>query len=448
MSRTRTRNTTASYPGLSSTTIEVTTYDAARIFNGNYYRNIGTYTVGNDIYLVQPGKMGEQASITDETQTPGSFNRVVHTKEVWNCPLQNGSMSGNCTKPFASVSTTFSSGCGGVAHLGKGSGGSFTSDATMLAEASSRVRPQVVRPVFDVAQQIGEYLELANSVHAALERNEKYLASLKRADGTWKKRLPSYLRGKPSRMWTLNEWAKLAVSSHLGYKFAIDTTIQAILDYREAQKKVHARLETYLNGIQTLHGLSTRELSYTHKPASNGYYTYQNVWLELKEVRATVKVKYRTPDTLANRLRLLNALWGATPGVDTVYELYPLSFIVDFFVDFGSVLSDWSHQPIEEIDYDIISQGWSRKITSKSTSAIEIAKGSLKQAYRSVSPPQLITGSYEMTSYLRESKILDLSSFTPMPLQIRMPKAGQLLTIAEVAFAIKNFGSRLTRFVE
>jgi len=450
MSRTRTRNTLQTTAGNMSTVITTPSYAQYRYFppNGQYYREAGTYppyTIGT--YVHQPSKVGQVATITDEVNSRGLFNAVTHVKDDYACPLQTITMTGSLAQGPGAAVTVVNTSAGEYAIAGINAAPFMATDTQMLAEASSRVRPQVVRPVYDVAQQVGEYLELARSVHSALERQEKYLASLKNADGSWKRALPKYLQKRRSTTWTLNEWAKLAVSSSLGYKFAIEPTIQAITDFGLAAVKIQDRMNAYMDSVQTLHGKSSRETTWTYGPYSSSYHSYTCFWSALKEVRATVTVKYRTPDSLANRLKLYSALYGAVPGIDTAWELTPLSFIVDFVADFGSVLRDWAHQPLDFIEYDVISSGWSKKITYTNDIALQCCNGTYRQAYRNVVPPNDVTGKFTRTEYFRESKTLDLTSFTPMPLNTRLPTAEQLVTVAQVAFAIKSVGFKLNRYV-
>lgn len=442
MSRTRTLNYVLAHPGSGSTVFDARTYETYRYFTpqGRMIRDIGVTTVPvGQINVLTPGKTGRAESITDERTSPGRFNAVTHSKELWDCPLKPVTMIGSCNKPGVIVTTTGYAGAADSVSYGIDTVPFMATDDQMLAEASSSINPRIVRPLFDIAQQVGEFIELYKGWEAVEERMMNVAQELKRLNRINSPVVRKLLGQRTFDQLSMRDWATLAVSADLGYQFAYKPTVQMVRDYLKTQKKVVDDATKYFSSEQVLHGVSRRDSSasssFTGYP--NYYYYWGNTRTYTKEVHATVRVKYRTPETLANRLKIYTALWGVYPHVDTLWELYPLSFIVDFFADFGSVLKQWAEVPIDAIQYDVLESGWSVKTTATSEGWIDLCAGTDRSAYRSVQPNPLVTGKLIKTNYKREPKVLDLNSFTPRPLHIRLPDANKMKSVAEVAIAIK-----------
>lgn len=398
--------------------------------------------------LLTPGKQGSLSTITDEVNSFGRFNRVTHSRETWRCPLHFVEMQGAMSKPGGIVYTSGYAGAADACAHGLDTDMPFmATDSQMLAEASSELNPKVVTPMFDIAQQTGEFFELLRSLTGMFDSGEKVARELKRLNRVNSPVVRRLLGQRTFDQLSIRDWATLAVQSHLGYQFAYKPTLKAIADFQKSASGLRDELKKYFDSVQVLHGRSTRETSKSYS-TTNYYHSWGNDRNYVKVVHATAKVRYQTPPTVENCLRIMESLLGALPHVDTLYELYPCSFIVDFVADFGSVLRQWAERPIDQIQYTVLETGWSVKTTRTSNGWMDLNKGMDRAGWRSLKAPQLVTGSLTRVSYLREPKVLDLSTFTPKPLHISLPNAGKLATMAEVAYAMKNGYRRFIRVLQ
>lgn len=348
------------------------------------------------------------------------------------------------TKPGGSVKSVGYAGAADACEFGLNTVPFMATDAQMLAEASSEANPKLVRPLFDTAQQVGEMLELGATLKG-LSRNGTVIRNeLDRLRKWTSPQSKAIVAGREIRDLSISDWSALAVQNHLGYQFAVKPTIKAAHQLVSTARRFNKELEKYFGSVQVLHGRSVRESTDSYS-TTNSYHEWGNDRVYRKVVHATAEVIFRVPPNVANALRLSNALLGLTPHVDTAWELTPLSFIVDMFADFGSVLRQWAETPLDFVEYDVVRTGWSVKNSATSTGWININAGTERSGWRNVKAPQLVTGTLTKVSYMREPKVLDLTSFTPKPLYIRIPNAGQLASIAEVAYAIKLGMKQFTR---
>lgn len=451
MSRTRTNNNIATLTGSATTEIIRSTYEQYRYFkpNGQLYPSVGsTAFVTPPSHGITPdGKMGRSGSMEDSSGSSG-FNRCYHVTETWQCPLVPFTLIGVCSPALGSVVTTSgSAGAASACVYGIDTVPFLATDEQLLAEACSSINPSVVKPMFDIAQNIGELQETLQSLYK-LAVNYGDVANALDAQRRRNSPVVRRMLGKRTfEQLSIRDWSTLAASADLGYQLAVKPFLSSYRDLRRALLKVKEQTEKYYDSRHILHGVSTRV-----ETASDSFvnpYSYTNSWgnerTYIKEVHATAEVIYHSPPSQALDGKIWRALFGAVPSVSTLYELTPFTFVVDYFWNLGQYLRQFAEKPIDEIQYTVLRQGWSVKTTALSKGWTMLATGYYTQDYQAVKSSPLIEGTLTKTTYLREPKVLDLTTFTPKPPEVRLPKPRQVATMGELLFMLKGASQRVFR---
>lgn len=442
MQRTRTRSTVSVLAGSGVTKVYTSVESAQRYFQpkGEPCPGIATYTFSPHPGCLTPGKTGVSESMTDSKTSPLVFNDCTHVKVEWDCPLRAVKLRGSTRPPTgAEVVSEFNAGAADACEFAIDSWPFMASDALMVDEAASACNPAVVRPRFDAAVQVGEVLEGMHQI-ASLMKGLINVVQQLNALNRWKSPVVRTLLGERTfEELSMRDWAGLAIQSHLGWQFAIRPMIQLVRTFRKLNYGALRTLQSVVSEKMLLHGVSSRESedSFTTFGTNQEYRDWGNTRSYRKEVHVTAEVQYHSLKTEALVRALYRSYLGSVPSLATAYELYPLSFVLDYFVNFGKVLAQWAETPIDDISYTVLWTGWSRKMTAKSEGWVALCDGWALRDYVDVEAPPLVTGTLRKTMYFREAKAINLNVHVPKPPEVNLPDASRWVAIAELAYAMR-----------
>jgi hypothetical protein len=460
MTRTRTRNTIVELASTGHTTVIRNTAIPGRTFVGWFYNTAGetqlTDAAAQYIIGSFTGVTGVDETITDVVGSPGTFNYCYHTKVQYDAPIEPVELVGALlyyNQPSQVVEgearSTFGIGVSkGLLDQHAFYGVPFlASDEQMLAEAASKCNPAVVKPHFDVSQQLGELLEGFRSIKHGLETIGNIQRDIERLN-RWNSPAVRRLLGKRTfSQLSMTDWASLATNAHLGYTLAVKPLVVACKQLRKAIDDYESVISGYQASEEVYHGVSRREDSSYITGSTSAEYFVHGLKAFTKEVHATVRVRYGANKFLSltggelvyprsGRAKFDAAYYGLTPSVATAWALSPFSFIVDWFTGFGSVLSQWSETAMPELEYEILETGWSVKTTADVQLYLQPCTGPYTKAYGSVKAATPVGGTITSEQYKRETKSFDPTVFTPSPPQFKLPSLDKAITLAELLFQL------------
>lgn len=447
--RTRTRDLVVVLPPSGITVVDSEVAHNGRYFypNGQWFEGAGvssfnTYRDG----LLNAGTTGAKGTISDSYTTPGSFNTVVHETWKYSCPLVLVKYEGQCTvggpgnwTADATVKSEFSTACPRwVVEWGVAEWPFMATNEQLLQEAISSVDPGVVRPRFDISQQVGEMIEgvkQLQDINLDIKRIADDITRLNRWNSPAVRRA---LGQKTFGQLSIVDWAGLAVHADLGYNLAIKPTVNAVKQFIAATRSARDSLEALVADEVTLHGVSKREATVNKVWGTpQELYTCGQSRVYTKTVHATIQVKFLNDlsDELVKKFD--EAYFGLIPHIGTAWELTPLSFVIDMFVDLGRVAAQWGTSPIEDIRYKVLQTGWSVKDQCTVNGWTNVCDGTYTNDYRRVHGAPAVKGELVYTHYVREPKQFDVpGEFTPKPPPVHLPNLGQAKTIAELIYSM------------
>jgi hypothetical protein len=383
--------------------------------------------------------------MTDENTKPGKFNTVTHSKDDWWCPLVDVTAIGTLSPADASrVVSNVSIGAAVSCSSNIGSVIPVT-DATLEAECIAQMHPRRIKTGgFDLSLELGEMLETYQSV---IDLDDGIKAIAKRWDEANAINSPvvrRLLRRKAFESWSIKDWANIAVSLDLGYKFGVKPVTQLIQKWKSAEDRWYSLLKRVTSEEVTLHGRSSRTGSSSYAGNNYGNTVHQRI-----DYGTTVLIKYSSPMTESLAAELKRRHFGAVPRLATAYELTSLSFVLDWFWNLGKYLQRWAETPIEGITYEVLQSGYTRKSVTEIQGYVTPFASTDDVWYRAVQAPPLVTGWRVQTTFVRQAKSFDLEGggIDPAP-TFKLPNAGQLLTLIELIYTLRSASNTLIRLAK
>lgn len=443
--RTRAQNTSITLAGKAEQTITLETSNSLRKFNrptsvdvrgsGSIVRPLN----GSAFSAGLLAKLGTVQTITDELGGPTAFNACLHVKEHWECPPLVVTAKTRCNAPYQNgteVKTKFEVGAQIACNLNLNMVPFMGSDEELRAECLSQMNPKVIPRGMDLSQQVGEALEGLKAVKQILGNVANMCLDISRLNAWNSPRVRRLLGNKTFEQMTLGNWLDLGVAAGLSYRLAIAPTVDACKQLVSAMERETEAYKRILDSVQVLHGNAYREASYTSS-SGNDYHTWNNTRLYTTHVVCTAKVKFHSAKTQSLYEAFLVQYYGIKPSLATAWELTPLSFVVDWFWNFGKYLDRHLRTPIADISYTVIHTGWSRKDTVRSEGTVNVCAGIFGVGLKDTGEPLPVTGTCTKSTYKRELISLDLEGggIIPAP-KFRLPSAGQLTTLVGLLIAI------------
>jgi hypothetical protein len=305
--------------------------------------------------------------------------------------------------------------------------------------ACNSIKPNQLAAIIDIPRFIGELTDLSllfkgakKRLGSALEQWWNSTAGKKSSLAYWYDRRLPYL-GKRS---DLSERAarlpgQRAIGADLAWKFFVEPLVselalikKAIVGLDESYRKLLNPQPFIMRGSFTDNGESI--------PYSNTltYYRYQTQRSLKREVHCWLQARHKP--VVVNEMELLRNRLGLMVNVSSMWELIPLSFVFDMFVDVGSFLQQFDGSVLN-LDYTILAQGSSCKDTLVTHTTLYPLGGTWGLTAGANVPT--VTGRKTTVTYDRIGKSLPLNGSMLTPVQTRLPSFGQGWTIAELFYS-------------
>lgn len=398
---------------------------------------------------------GRKETITDVSGNVRNYNPVVHTKELFSYPKDGGaSQVLELAKGSQRYRVTFLPGgdCASLANLNAINAGSypaFASQSELLAQAIGKMKPGVPPVEADILQFIGELTDfrglLVGLARRALKAQEEIVKFLRGSYQHLKWQdavtgdvdaLIGLVRKYSSR--SLKDWAVAGAEVHLAMKLVYEPLMR---DVKKIYRAIHRLNRSYIAlsnpkpfRVRASASAGANALFPVVQTASGLGVRVESMRRRTLEVRTWAMVVNNKVDL--PKANFIYHYLGLNPRISVAWELIPLSFVVDMFIDFGRYLRQFESAPIQ-LGFTTIASGYSVKSTTMHHDQLYWDLG--PDLCGSARVPGN-TGSYSSTDYRRLGGGISFDAGTIEPIQIKLPSFGQLWTIAElilVAFGRK-----------
>jgi hypothetical protein len=166
----------------------------------------------------------------------------------------------------------------------------------------------------------------------------------------------------------------------------------------------------------------------------NNYHGYTTMSVAKRTTTAWARVQYNWGSSFKQpTLGVWADALGFNRPIEVLWELTPWSFLVDYFLDVGSFLSQFNGNFVE-VPYTVLQDGWSVKTERACTCTLYVDNGQYALLWRNLKQ-STIEGKLSTTTYVRTPGPLDYSSFG-IP-QLQTPNLRQ----------VGNIGSIVTLFL-
>lgn len=416
------------------------------------------------------GKTGEYGLIwDDDASAPSKFNTCYHTKESWNCPLieleSEGKLHVSSTAVEGRTFLKIRVGCAAAAdYLASTSFWPVMASVTQLkTEAVAGVRPDVVRDTLNIAQEVGELMEAAFALKALVRNCHKLLdivdgafyqgtSQAIRPDGTrsgtvWVNAFKRFAKKKALASWTLRDWLSFIVSADLMNKFAVQPILRSLEKVNQVEERLYNLMNKFTAEEAVLHGVAQRSATSSFTATGETVHLWGNTRRFTREVHAYLKVRYSSQRTKALQEKIRAALTGRTRKhlASAAWELLPMSFILDMFVDFGGVLRQLALEPITDVAYTVLASGYSSKEVITSEGWLKPFSVGVFNDVSKTKPFPVVTGTVVKSIYYRWPEAIDTGAFAQTGPVVRLPSWEQALSIGEVLYTIANSHRQLIR---
>jgi hypothetical protein len=447
MSRTRSRDNSSLDSSVQTMTVEVTNMDTG--FQGSTI--VGSLNPGQTKSLVRTvsstARSGEVGNIIDN---PGSYTgpikpyrTVTHTKTDYQCSNQPFSVEWTAPNPVApfKVCKTKITGSGSPTYWIPFSVPlpSSTTDSQLRARAIGSARPDTRGSDADLPLFIGElsdfsdlWKEGARSIVESFQGKSSLVELLRKSRRYYVPFGRNIPKGTLERA---DRFLTKAIGTDLAWKFAIEPTMNVIIDIRNAwdelENSYHARLR---NRLVVVRGRSSvTESSIVPSLNLGDWVGFDSDAETTRECCVWTLLEYDyTNYSLFDHLR---NTYGLSFRLSTMYQLIPLSFILDWFVNIGRAMRSLEADPVP-IPYRIVQQGQSFKTVTQGS--VTITPGSNCNYSSRIGIPAgqqvRLTGTYRQSSYSRSLTSFNYDEGVAQPPEVGLPNFGQSVTLAELAY--------------
>jgi len=375
------------------------------------------------------GKVGVEGTLVGTTAGHGQFNDVDHTKTVWENPLRpiyhkhEGFYKGY---PVEIVTTGLSAVESYKLEWGLTAGkntlGSGTNDRD-IALAKLEIGSQAAGtnlPTF--LGELRDFRDVATRVSKAFRPAPNKLADLKKAFR------------RSAKKQSAGEFIRSMISLDLMNKFAVQPLLRDIENLRQYGRHISSQVDRLRSSEPVaVHSAHTTRKSRTYNYNSGANSWYHKGHMVVDSERLTTVSAYVVFDYAeiknSNKLLHLDAL-GFNRPLETVWELIPYSFVVDYFVGIGEFLSQFRGQFLSA-PYEVIDEGYSQKSTIRAAQTRVFDTGWYTSNWCNTGGNSSVTGIATRTTYTRRAGLPIWSVAAP---QFRLPSVNQLGTIGELLY--------------
>jgi hypothetical protein len=381
---------------------------------------------------------GTNESITDWQKGLGSYNECSQTKDQWAYPLSavptktyNLQKSGNTYRVEFLPSNVAAS----LQNLNtSATAGSYPpqdSSTVLKARATNQMQPGVPPIAANMSQFLGELTDFRGFFEGLYERLLKLPSTIANMLLTAKPSKRRRLSGGPWNGISGADIIGAGVQADLVWKLVISPMIKdckqikrAWLDLERVYRRVLSTKPYRVRG---------RAESSSDAPpmdyGSSSMASYVRSWRQRKiEVCTWAMVRNDVPFDLSKGAFMRHYFGLMDNWTSTGWELVPLSFIVDWFVDVGRFLRQFERSSTV-LPHTIVSSGWSVKTTI--THADELIWNLHTDLTGGATHPG-VAGAYQKVTYLRQPGSLDFDNSDIEPLQIGLPNLSQIGTLGEI----------------
>jgi hypothetical protein len=391
-----------------------------------------TYDVGSG-HSFWSSKEGVVGTLIGTTSGHGTYNDCDHTKTEWFNPRRPVYSRHTATyngRPVEIVSTGLSAAPSDLLNWLLAHGEASLSYGDSDLNARNRVLSEleigaqsagINLPTF--LGELRDFREISQRVSKQFRAKPGQAPSLRTAFKRWGDKA------------SLGEFVRMAVSADLMNKFAIQPFLRDLRQLSTLGQHLSTQVDRLRNGkpvaVRSATTDSSSKLSFEHN-ASNGYYYHEcSSSVEgQRKVNVSVYVTFdRTEIQNSKHLLALDAL-GFNRPIETIWELVPYSFVVDYFIGIGDFLSQFRGQFLD-IPYTVQSQGYSIKKVITAEVEARFDTGIYTSNWNNDAPSSSATGRAVRTIYSRKGGLPTWSVALP---QIRLPSISQLGTIGELIY--------------
>lgn len=226
-----------------------------------------------------------------------------------------------------------------------------------------------------------------------------------------------------------------AIGTDLAWKFAIKPTIDVIRDVREAWDKLESSYQARVkNELVIVRGRASVSNSKLLPSLGIGDWAgFNSDSTTTRECCVWTMLEYDyTNYTVWDHIR---NEFGLSMRLSTMYQLIPLSFILDWFVNIGRAMQSLESDPVP-IPYRIVQQGQSFKSTTHGSMTVTPGRNCYASSIvRLPSEKQVaLSGTFEQTVYDRQPTSFHFDEGLVQPPKVGLPNFGQSVTLAEIAY--------------
>jgi hypothetical protein len=312
----------------------------------------------------------------------------------------------------------------------------MASDSLMVAEATTSMSPgRIQGSRFNVPQFVGELREARDSLGSACVS----LTALLRFLDRW----GAFALGGL----TLKESVDHAVKADLARKFAVQPMIADVKSAIQSFGGLLKLFDKLKNGSPfRAYGSSRRSSNNSWNFSGYPYtrFAWGNTQTFTKLVTTWAMVRYTNPiagilnsdmegamNSLFTRYQVLLGYYRFNAPVRTAWELCPLSFLVDWVIDYGTWLDRFDFKNIE-FPFEVIASGYSVKKTVDNHGYVNPHDGTDNARLQDVTKAGLVTGRFVKSTYSRVIATLPWEDHQWAPPRVRLPDFGKLGTLLEL----------------
>lgn len=438
--RTRSRGTSASDSDGTIRVELINSNPTAETYNGLTVNANSTRTFS---YEYSPRWRSDKSVITDSVgPNTKAYRPCLHNKEDAGWPSEarrEYNVSSSNGKPLLVR----------ILNQGFSRAISYASDPGSATQAAvESINLTSPRRRFDAGRFIGELTEFTEGVHhlATLwDLFERLFGDTKR-DGSVARLLMRELSRdyKYRKLWNLlTELGFGAINADLAYKFFIKPFVADMKDIWGSVTGLDKLVAELIKPKPfVMRGIASRTSYFRNEPANSVAYL-REFHTRRKTSVAWVLAKYRTPDAglLAQRLRYMLGFDAIRPSI--AWELFPRSFVVDWFVGIGRWLRDLeSFSRAHTWEYDVLMKGLSIKETNEWL-CTAIAGEGYTLAGKLPLTVTVETRSVKST-YNRDIGVFDVDNPGSVFPQLRIPSNDKLFTLIEMIVSGQAGKARLS----
>jgi hypothetical protein len=305
-------------------------------------------------------------------------------------------------------------------------------DAVLEARAIAKLSPGKVRGAFDLPlflAELKDFSEVWKRVGRHLRRPPKVpksvYAELRQLTVPFGRNVPAgaTLRARNT--------LKRLVGTDLAWTLMVKPFLDGMGQIGNLLSSFDSSYSAFKNEAVSV--LLGKSVSQGTVPLSDQVSTWKQTGSYTRTVTAVAFMKIARDTSAVTQLDFARGLFRLSPRLVTGWDIIPLSFLVDMFVDIGGFLAQFDGTELE-VPYKVLSTGVSIKRETKAECQLHLLGGA--STYVTDRPPDLrIEGKRVSTDYVRAGKSINLADGMLEPIKLRLPNLGQVKTILEIISA-------------